>query len=352
MMIKQALLGMMLSAMAVPLGAVASDSRLPTVSSADFAARPVALANGVRGELVEFESHSPADWGPALRGDLGPAVRLNAQFFRPSGTHGRLPVTIIVPGSGDIGTQHLAEAAALVSKGIAVLLIDPFRGRGITDTIADQGRLSWPASAYDVLAAVKYLRGRADVDPRRIGALGGSRGGTAVMMAAARPFSDAILGKGHGLRAVVAGYPWCGVQFQSARLADGVAMLVLSGDRDDWVSLQQCQDAVHAMIVAHQNAAIHIVAGAHHAFDRADVPPTTIADAVTSTTFPTVYMDDAGTYLNLQTGKPDPSLRPKDFTDYAVSGGFVHKGVTIGSRPGDAAIFMGAMVPFFVASLR
>ncbi|MBN8846528.1 MULTISPECIES: prolyl oligopeptidase family serine peptidase [unclassified Sphingomonas] len=350
-MIRPMICGLLLVGMGVRASPAVADTQLPAISSASFATVPVVLANGVRGELVNFDSHSPVDWGPALRGNLGPAVRLDAQFFRPPGAIGKVPVTIIVPGSGNLGTHHLAEASALVGKGIAVLVIDPFHGRGIVDTIADQGRLSWTSSAYDVLAAVKYLRGRADVDPARIGALGGSRGGTAVMMAASAPFSDAILGQGHGLLAVVAGYPWCGTQFESARLARGAALLVLQGDHDDWVSLQQCQDAVHAMIVSKQNAAMHIIAGAYHAFDRADVPPTRIADAVTSTTFPTVYMDDAGTYIDLRTGKPNPALRPAQLTEYAISGGFVRKGVTIGSRPGDAAEFMGEMVSFLAAAL-
>src|SRR3546814_15436353 len=89
------------------------------------------------------------------------------------------------------------------------------------------------------------------------------------MMAAAAPFAEAVLGPGKGLRAVVAGYPWCGTQFQSARLSGGAALLVLQGDRDDWVSLQQCQDAVHAMIVGtgkyksfEQNAAAVEASGA------------------------------------------------------------------------------------------
>src|SRR3546814_12369026 len=99
------------------------------------------------------------------------------------------------------------EAAALNSAGYAVLLIDPFRARGIADTIADQGRLTWVASTYDVLAAVRYLPSRDDIDQARIGALGGSRGGTAVMMAAAAPFAAAVLGPGYELRPVGAGFP-------------------------------------------------------------------------------------------------------------------------------------------------
>lgn len=351
-MIRTAIFAMTLAALSAAPAAADPAAPLPTVSSADFAVDPLILANGVRGEIVTFDSRSPADWGPAMRGDLGPAVRLNAQLFRPAAATRRTAAVVMVPGSGNLGTHHLAQASELVSKGVSVLLIDPFKGRGIADTIADQGRLTWTASAYDVLAATKYLRSRHDIDPARIGALGGSRGGTAVMMAVAAPFSDAILGKGKGLRAAVAGYPWCGTQFRSARLATGASLLVLHGDRDDWVSVQQCQDAVHAMIVARQNAAMKIVAGAAHAFDRADVPPTRIAEAVTSTIFPTVYMDDRGVYYDLRTGEANPALTPKDFTDYAVSGGFVRKGVTIGSRPGDAETFVSEMRDFLTQALR
>lgn len=332
-------------------GAARADAPLPTVSGESFASTPLALSNGVQGSIISFESRTPTDWAPAIRGDTGPAVTLNAQLFLPARQAGKLPAIIVVPGSGNIGTHHLAEAAALNSAGYAVLIIDPFRGRGIADTITDQGRLTWVASTYDVLAAVRYLQSRSDIDPARIGALGGSRGGTAVMMAAAAPFAEAVLGPGKGLRAVVAGYPWCGTQFQSARLSGEAALLVLQGDRDDWVSVQQCQDAVHAMIVGGQAATMRIVPGALHAFDRADVPPTPIPQAVTSTIFPTIYMTDAGVYFDPRTGQADPALTAKDFTGYAAKAGFGRKGVTIGSRPGDAETFMTEMTAFFVREL-
>src|SRR3546814_8454541 len=118
-------------------------------------------------------------WAATIQGETGPAVTLNAQIFLPGRREKELPAIIMVTGSGNIGTHHLAEAAALNSAGEAVLLIDPCRARGIADTIADQGRLTWVASTYDVLAAVRYLQSRGDIDPARIGALGGSRGGTA-----------------------------------------------------------------------------------------------------------------------------------------------------------------------------
>lgn len=324
---------------------------LPSVDAAAFATQPLVLADGTRGELVAFSSASPVDYAPLLRGEIGAAVRLNGQLFRPAGAARPLPAVIMVPGSGGLGSHHVAQAAALTRIGIAVLLIDPFRGRGIIDTVADQGQLSWAASAYDVIAATRFLRGQRGIDASRIGAAGSSRGGTAVMMAAMRPLSDVLLGPKHGLRAVVAGYPWCGAQFRSARLARGAHLLLLSGDHDDWVSVQQCQSAVHALTAAGDTAGIMIFPGASHAFDRADVPQMRLPQAVTSTTYPTVYMNDEGQYFDLRSGVVDPALTAGDFVRASVEGGFVRRGVTIGSKGTQAADYVAELVAFFRARL-
>lgn len=326
-------------------------AELPKVSPAEFAAQPQVLANGIRGELLKLESASPLDYGPMMKGELGKPVTLTAQLFLPANATGPVAAVVETPGSGNLGPHHFAHASALTSAGIAVLVIDPFLGRGIDNTITDQGKLTWAASAYDVLAGVKCLRTRKEIDLARIGATGGSRGGTAVMMAVAAPISDAVLGDGKGLHAVVAGYPWCGVQFRSARIAKGASLLILQGDRDDWVSPQQCQDAAHAMEVAHQDVVMKLFPGALHAFDREGVPRTAIPEAVTSTIYPTVYMGDDGTYYNMRTGKLDPSVTAASFIEYSIKDGFLHKGVTIGSEGTQAADYSREMMDFFKAKL-
>lgn len=321
---------------------------LPAVDMAEFARQPVVLADQTSGEVISFQSRSPSDFAPMLRGELGPVVDLNGQFFRPANDKGKIPAVILVPGSANIGPHHLLQAAALTAKGIAVLVIDPFTGRNLTDSVADQGRFTWAASVYDVIAASRYLASRSDIDAARIGALGGSRGGTAVMMAASRPISERLLGKGRGLRYVVAGYPWCGTQFKSAKLAKESRLLVMSGDRDDWVSVQQCQGAVSAMAAAGGRAEIRLFENALHAFDRGDVSPRRIENAVTSTTFPAVYMDDNGEYFDLYTAKVDPTLKSKDFDRRALDGGFVRKGVTIGSVGNQAKQYQDTTVAFLL----
>ena len=332
--------------------ATAVNAQLPRVDAAVFATTPIMLSDTISGAIVIVPSRNPVDYGPAMRGELGSRVALTAQLFRPSTPAARHPAVIIVPGSGGIGPHHIEQASALVGAGFAVLIIDPFRARGIGDTIADQGRLTWAAGAYDVLAALAYLRARPDINSKRIGAVGSSRGGTAVMMAAAAPFNRAVTGRDQGLRAIVAGYPWCGTQFRSARMVKGAALLVLQGDRDDWVSVQQCQDAVHAISVAGGNATMKIFPGGLHALDRSGVAPTRIESAVTSTIYPTVYMDDAGRYYDLRSGTVDPALAPRDFVTQSVSGGFLRKGVTVGTSGTQAADYIREMVEFIKLHLK
>jgi dienelactone hydrolase len=309
------------------------------------------LVNGVTGQPVALPSHSPIDYGPLIRGELGAPVTLTAQLFMPQGATGDIPVVIIIPGSGNLAPNYFQHAATLTSNGIAAFVVDPFTGRGVVNTIANQDQFSFAASAYDTFAAVKWLRTKKGIDGRRIGATGGSRGGTAVMMAFSAPLSDAVLGRGQGLRAVLAGYPWCGVQFYSARLADRGAFLILQGDHDNYVSPIQCQDAAHAMTVLGQDVVMELVPGARHSFDRAGVAPTELPDAVKTVRLPTVYMDDSGAYYDPTTGRVDPKLTKAQLTEWAIKGGFADKGATIGSEGTQAEDYDRELLSFFKSKL-
>ena len=99
----------------------------------------------------------------------------------------------------------------------------------------------------------------------------------------------------------------------------------MQDDRDDWVSVQQCQDAVHALSVAGGYATMKIFAGGLHALDRTGVPPKRIVTTGTTTIYPTLCMDDAGQCFDLHSGAVDLSLKASDFIEKLVAGGFLHK---------------------------
>jgi uncharacterized protein len=82
------------------------------------------------------------------------------------------------------GATRTEESLMLVRHGYGVLRLTP-RGQG-----ASEGDVVRWAGDTDFLAGVEYLRGRPDVDPGRIGAIGFSVGGEQLLEAAAR--SDGI----------------------------------------------------------------------------------------------------------------------------------------------------------------
>ena len=93
----------------------------------------------------------------------------------------------------------IRQASMLVKAGYGVLLLDP-RGYGRSE--GDPNAYGW-GTARDVDAAVAWLRRRPDVERRRIGGLGLSVGGEAMIEAAARnPGLKAIVSEGAGIRSV------------------------------------------------------------------------------------------------------------------------------------------------------
>jgi dienelactone hydrolase len=320
-------------------------------NAAAFADKPYVLSNGIAGRPLRFESNSPLDYGPLLKGEFGPQVTLTAQLFLPANASSRVPAVILIPGSGNLAANYFAHAATLTSNGIAALAVDPFTGRGVVNTISNQDQFSFAASAYDALAAAKFLATMKEIDPARLGATGGSRGGTAVLFAASEPITRAVMGANGGLKAVVAGYPWCGVQFRSAKLAPGAAALILSGDRDDWVNPLQCQGQAHAMERAGQNVTMKIFPGAMHSFDREGVAQINFPDAVKALRLPVFYMDDQAQYYNPRTARVDPALTSAAINGYAVKNGLLDKGASIGSSGTQAQEYSTELLAFFKAQL-
>lgn len=319
----------------------------PMFDSSSFSSTPVTLANGIAGAPIHFTSHSPVDFAQLIGGNSGPEVALSAQLFLPQNATKPVPAVILIPGSGNLGANYFAHAATLTSNGIAALLVDPFTGRGIKDTVADQNQFSFAASAYDTLAALQFLRSRPEIDATRIGATGGSRGGTAVLLAAAEPLSHAVLGKNPGLKAVVAGYPWCGLQFRSSRLSANAAVLILSGDGDNWVNPLQCQGQAIATERTGASISMKIFPAAMHSFDREGVPPTEFPKAIKATRLPTFYMDDSGHFYDLRTDQVNPALTPDTVFVYASKNGLLDRGATIGSSGTQAQEYSSEMLGFF-----
>jgi alpha-beta hydrolase superfamily lysophospholipase len=113
---------------------------------------------------------------------------LPATLHVPAGARPGLPGMVLVHGSGPTPRERLrAEAEAFARAGIATLTYDK-RTAGYSLT-----QRSYPQLADDAIAAAALLRGRAEVDPAKVGLWGLSEGGWVAPLAAARDPRTAFL---------------------------------------------------------------------------------------------------------------------------------------------------------------
>jgi pimeloyl-ACP methyl ester carboxylesterase len=104
---------------------------------------------------------------------------------------GPFPAVVLVTGSGPQGRDALVGghrlflvlADHLVRQGIAVLRYDE---RGVGQSTGRFDLATTADFADDAMAGATYLRGRPEVDPGRIGIVGGSEGGMVAPMVASR----------------------------------------------------------------------------------------------------------------------------------------------------------------------
>ena len=318
-----------------------------------FSEKTIILENGIVGRGVQFESANPPSFAAVITGKPEfPKIKIDGQLFMPKDKKpGKIPVVILAPGSLSVGKNLLDHANSLTSIGMAVLVFEPFGGRGISDTVADQSKLSWAASSYDVLAAVKFLANLPDINPEKIGAQGHSRGGTAVLLAAMSQMSQAVLDRDISLAAVLAAYPWCGNQFAIPKLGR-TELRILMGDRDNWVSPIQCQACVQALVARDEKASMRLYPGAYHSFDRANEPPKEFPEAITALNLPIIYMNDEGILIDYRTEKADPNLADGDILKYAFTQGLIKRGAVMGTQANQAEEFKKDMLSFFSTRLN
>lgn len=313
-----------------------------------FAQRHQTLANGVAGRLLTLPSANPVNYEDMLGGKPMAPVRLEARLYLPKGATGPVGAVIIAPGSGGVAPPMLAHASALTDAGLAVLLVDPFGGRGVVNTIAAQDAFSFAASTHDVFAAMKLLAADPAVDPRRIGAMGYSRGGISVLQAAVQPLAKAVLGDAPPLKAVLAGWPWCGYQFQAPVTAPTAVRFVM-GDRDNWVSPQQCQGYADAMRGQNPQVSARLVRDAFHGFgyggELRELP-----QALKALNAPTLYFDPQGRLLDPWSGQATPGLSDTAIAKMLTP--FLSRGATVGSQGEQMQDFMKDFTAFFSGQLR
>jgi len=135
---------------------------------------------------------------------------------------------IVIHGGGGDRTGSLRHARLLSSLGYGVLLYDS-RGRGTSEGDPNAQGWTWQD---DVSGAIAFMRGRREVDPNRIGALGLSTGADVLIEAAVKhPGLNAVIADGSTVRSLadfrrsktgdlISGLPYWAVTYGTIEILD------------------------------------------------------------------------------------------------------------------------------------
>ena len=232
-------------------------------------------------ERVTFDS---LDRDPAT----GAPVRITALLFRPKGPNEvRHPAVVALHGCGGmystlatrrdgLSARHQTMAELLAAEGYVVLFPDSFRSRGFEELCTVENRrrtVGQTNRRLDAQGALAFLQARADVVKDRIGVLGWSHGGSAVLATLNTHQSAVAVWKNRGssspyYRAAVAFYPGC---LDSLRERGGYAvaapLTLFIGGSDDWTAPQPCIDLAAKLTAAGEPVTITVYPDTYHGFD-------------------------------------------------------------------------------------
>ena len=169
-------------------------------------------------------------------------------------------------GCNGVGPHYREWVRRLAGWGFAALLIDSFGPRGFKE-VCNQGHLVPPeAQARDGFDGAAYLHTAHEVRAARVGLIGFSHGGWAVLKAVLaglvrRPDEPVFA-------AAVAYYPGC----EPATSALETHTLILIGDADDWTPAARCVRWRDTVQTNGHTVRMKIYTGARHAFDALSPP--------------------------------------------------------------------------------
>jgi dienelactone hydrolase len=205
------------------------------------------------------------------------ALTLHATLYRPDGD-GPFPAVVALHDCGGFTQRPRAQAQLysewakrLVGDGFVVLFPDSFASRGLGSQCRERNRKVRASRerVADANAARRWLAAQSYVRPDHISLLGWSNGGVAALWAVHR--TTAPRDDDGDFRSAVALYPGCR-RLREIAWSARVPTLILIGSADDWTPATACQQMVAGARGRSAQAEIVVYPGAHHDFDRANLP--------------------------------------------------------------------------------
>ena len=202
-----------------------------------------------------------------LNGDAGAqAATVAGELRLPAGT-GRLPVVVLMHGSGGKGPNIEMWAREFNAMGVATFALDGFTGRGLTQTSTNQALLGRLNFILDIYRGLDVLAKHPRVDPQRVMLMGFSRDGQAALYASLKRFHRLWNKSAIEFAAYVPFYPDCATTFVGDTETADRPIRIFGGTADDYNPIALCKAYAERLKAAGRDVQVTEYPGAHHAFD-------------------------------------------------------------------------------------
>jgi dienelactone hydrolase len=275
------------------VAALLPGAALAEAPTADIAART---------ELHAIPTMTLSD-GDFLTDKDGKAVTVAGQLRVAQGT-GRLPVVVLVHGSGGMGPNIDAWSRLFNTMGVSTFAIDGFTGRGLTSTSANQALLGRLNFIVDIYGALGLLAKHPRIDPQRIALMGFSRGGQAVLYASLTRFHKKWNKSGASFAAYIPFYPDCSTTYIDDTDVGQPPIRIFHGIADDYNPVTSCKPFIARLKSAGRDVELTEYADAQHGFDTPLGPPIVVAKGSQTVRACTIKEGPAGVLTNVATGTP------------------------------------------------
>jgi dienelactone hydrolase len=195
-------------------------------------------------------------------------IEVRATLYRPDAPKPPLSAVIISPSSGGVREDiEIYYAQELVRVGIAALVVDSFRSRGLSKSVHDQSVLNPWQSGNDVVAALRWLAADRRFDARKIGVMGVSKGGIVAMNMAEDVRRGWMRMTDIAFAAHIPISPDCTSVNRSMRTT-GAPMFFMLAELDDQTPAAPCVEHAERLRKAgNGKIEVKVYKGAHHAWD-------------------------------------------------------------------------------------
>ena len=258
----------------------------------------------VRTELHAIQTLTLSD-KQFLTGDSeAKATTVSGQLRLPAAT-GRLPVVVLIHGSGGMGPNIEMWAREFNAIGVATFAIDGFTGRGLTQTSTNQALLGRLNFILDIYRGLEVLAKHPRVDPQRIVLMGFSRGGQAALYASLKRFQQLWNKSGVEFAAYIPFYPDCATSFAGDTDTADKPIRVFGGTVDDYNPIALCKAYGERLKAAGRDVLVTEYPNAAHSFDNPLGPSTaTVSPQSQSVRNCKIVEEPVGTLINATSKEP------------------------------------------------